>query len=48
MKLFGFADDTSQKRTAATDWTKGNHAKCCASNCLEGAREPPWMDRDML
>jgi hypothetical protein len=21
MKLFGFADDTSQKRTAASDWT---------------------------
>jgi hypothetical protein len=48
MKLFGFADDPSQKRTAASDWTNGSHAKCRASNCLEGARQPPWVDRDML
>jgi hypothetical protein len=48
MKLFGFADDTSQKRTAASDRTNGSHAKCCASNWLEGVRQPPWVDRDML
>jgi hypothetical protein len=41
MKVFGFVDDTSQKRTAATDWTNGNNTKCCGSNCLEGARQPP-------
>jgi hypothetical protein len=48
MKVFGFADDTSQKRTAATDWTKGNNAKCCARNCPEGVRQPPLVGKDML